>query len=95
MHAEAVIDAHGRLAFDSEIVAVVPDIAGERLSELNNCLADTSLDFLKRLHDGAPVWEQYRDGGGLHSHYMASGHPKCLRWRRRDFTPLEVLLHPP
>lgn len=70
------------------------NIARQQRLELINCLANTSLDFLKRLHDGTPVWQRYRDGEVLHAHYMTSRQPMCLRWRRRTFAPLEFLFHP-
>jgi hypothetical protein len=78
----------------SEIFDVERNVAGEWLSELNNCLANASLNFLKRLHDGTPVCQRYRDGEVVHSHHMAAESPICLRWRRRNFSPLECLLHP-
>lgn len=77
-----------------EIFDVEGDVAGERLSELENCLANASLDFLKHLYDGTPVWQRYRNGEVLHSHYLAAERNICLRWRRRTFSPLEFLLYP-
>jgi hypothetical protein len=78
----------------SKVDAVDPDILSQRLSELYNCEANTSLDFLKRLHNRAAVWQRYRDSEELHANYVTIGGSLCLRWRRNNFGPLKYLFNP-
>src|ERR1039458_4409811 len=76
-----------------KILNVLGDVAGERLSEPFNCLSNTSLDFLKRLHDRRAVWQRYSEGEVIHCHFMADRQGHCLRWRRRLFSPLECFIY--
>lgn len=72
----------------------------ERGLELVNCLASSEQEFLKRLYDGTPVFQRYREGEvRIHYHGMTStlggdGNRYCLRWQRRPNSVLDYLLNP-
>src|SRR5579875_3796327 len=70
----------------------VDDILNQKRSELIGYLANTSMEFLKRLYDGTPIFKRYgREELAIHLHLNAPL-PICLRWRRKTFRPLELLL---
>jgi hypothetical protein len=69
------------------------DIASERHFELNDDFANTSLNLLKNLYDGTPVFHRYRDGHRLCAHYKTPN-TICVRWRRNLFNPMELFLYP-
>src|SRR5271157_4007592 len=68
-------------------------IALERRLEVVSCLANTSMNFLKRLYDRTPIFERYRrEETALHLHYGLP-YAICVRWRRKSFGLLEHLLN--
>ncbi len=71
-------------------LGMVPDVFLKKRLQLINCRANTAVDFLKRLHDGTPIFERYRHGQvAIHIHSEGI----CARWRRNNFGLLDLLLN--
>jgi hypothetical protein len=96
MYAE--VDGRGKMEIESscdrpEVLSdELRQVLQNRRLEVVSCLANTSMNFLKRLSDRTPVFERYcREETALHVHYKLP-YPLCIRWRRKTFGLLEHLL---